>query len=389
MRITWVTRSFLDYRIPVFKEIDRLCGNQLTVIYFKDVVPVRCQEKLQKIIGERAIGLSGEVRIGGKKIENQAFANAGGFRIPVRPGLVLKVKSTEPDLILSDGFFQWTYAALLNNALWGTPHIMCYERTLHTERNVSKSRVLLRKIAAKYIDAICCNGIQTKEYLARFGYPENRLFLGNMAADSKGLQESVKKVTTHQIAKLRKDYKIKGLVFLVVGQLIPRKGIMQLLAAWKHFSKNRSAMTLMLVGGGELKKQADDYIIENQLSNIRLIGSVDYSETVSFYAMADIFLIATLEDNWSLVVPEAMACGLPIICSKYNGCWPELVKSENGWVFDPLNAENFVQTLQTAWNHKEQWKLMGQESVRIVADYSPEKVAGSIYQACQSVLKEG
>jgi glycosyltransferase involved in cell wall biosynthesis len=65
------------------------------------------------------------------------------------------------------------------------------------------------------------------------------------------------------------------------------------------------------------------------------------------------------------------------------------VKSENGWVFDPLNAENFVQTLQTAWNHKEQWKLMGQESVRIVADYSPEKVAGSIYQACQSVLKEG
>ena len=67
MKITWVTRSFLDYRIPVYAAINKLCNNNLSVIYFKDVVPERCQEKMNAILGERAIGLKGEIRIGGKK----------------------------------------------------------------------------------------------------------------------------------------------------------------------------------------------------------------------------------------------------------------------------------------------------------------------------------
>ena len=36
MKITWVTRSFLDYRIPVYQELNKLCGRNLTVIYYKD-----------------------------------------------------------------------------------------------------------------------------------------------------------------------------------------------------------------------------------------------------------------------------------------------------------------------------------------------------------------
>ena len=67
MRITWVTRSFLDYRIPVFAELNRLCGEQLTVIFFRDVVPERCIRKLEHEIGGRAVGLTGEFRFSGRK----------------------------------------------------------------------------------------------------------------------------------------------------------------------------------------------------------------------------------------------------------------------------------------------------------------------------------
>ena len=52
MRITWVTRSFLDYRIPVYAELNRLCGNQLTVIYCADVVSERTQKKLRAALRE-------------------------------------------------------------------------------------------------------------------------------------------------------------------------------------------------------------------------------------------------------------------------------------------------------------------------------------------------
>ncbi len=387
MRITWVTRSFLDYRIPVYEEIDRLCGNQLTVIYYADVVPQRCQDKLRAVLGERAIGLSGEIRIGGKKTENQTFANTGGFRIPLRPGLVKQVRRTKPDILLSDGFFQWTYAALIVRAFYKTPHMMCYERTLHTERNVSKLRTFLRKIASRFIDGICCNGIETKKYLLKFGFSENKLFMGNMAADSKGLQLEVEAISDSDICEIKEKHNVNGSLFLFTGQIIPRKGIMELLSSWNEFSKKCQPSTLLLIGDGDQRHEAEEYVNKNGFNNVVIAGRVDYDQIAKYYAAADVFIIPTLEDNWSLVVPEAMSCGLPIICSKYNGCWPELVKPENGWVFDPLDKDNFVSTLQAAWENRNRWKEMGQQSLRIVQDFTPEKVAGRIFEACYTVKK--
>lgn len=388
MRITWITRSFLDYRIPVYQEIDRLFGHQLTVIYFADVVPQRCQDKLKAILGDRAVGISGEIRIGGKKRENQTFANKGGIRIPLRPGLINLVNKTKPDVMLSDGFFQWTYAPLWIRKWENIPHVMCYERTLHTERGVSSLRHFARKIASRYIDRICANGSQTKNYLIQFGYPAAKISLGNMAADYSNLQKAIVQKSLNEIIFFKDQNKLEGEIFLYLGQLIERKGILHLLKAWKIFSKNKENINLLLVGEGDQRGKIEEFISENNLKNVVVSGKVDYDEVVNYYAAADIFLIPTLEDNWSLVVPEAMSCGLPIISSKYNGCWPELVKPENGWVFDPLDQSDFIETLENAWGNKEKWKDMGQKSKEIVAMYSPEKVAGNIYNTClQAVTK--
>lgn len=388
MRITWVTRSFLDYRIPVYETINTLCNNKLTVIYFKDVVPERCQIKLTSILGDRAIGLSGEIRIGGKKQENQTFANKGGLRIPLRPGLLTKLKQTKPDIVISDGFFQWTYAALLLNAFYNIPHLMCYERTSHTERNVTFVRNSARKLAAKFISGITCNGIETRNYLEKFGYPKDRLFLGNMAADTQGLKQSLSDIKVSEILKTQEKYGVKGFVFLFVGQLIPRKGIMEMLDNWRIFSANKKEINLLLVGDGEQVQLAKDYVRKFNLQSVKILGKVDYSEVSIIYAISNIFIISTLEDNWSLVVPEAMSCGLPIISSKYNGCWPELVKPENGWVFDPLDTNNFNHTLELAYNNKEKWKEMGKASRQIVEEFSPEKIASQIFKSINILLND-
>ncbi len=386
MEITWVTRSFLDYRIPVYEELNRLCGGKLNVIYYADVVPQRCQEKLWDVLKTQSIALSGEIRIGGKKIENQSYANAAGFRIPIRPGLLNIIRVTEPEVILSDGFFQWTYAALLANLIWQIPHVMCYERTLHTERSVSRIRTLFRKMALKYIDAICCNGTLSKEYLMNLGVPEEQLFIGNMAADYRGLQSSISDIRLPDINRLKKRIEAKGMIFLYVGQLIPRKGILELLRAWEVFSTDlKQEATLILLGGGNQENEVKEHISSHKLINVFAPGLVDYTEVAKYYAVADVFVIATLEDNWSLVVPEAMSVGLPIICSKYNGCWPELVRPENGWVFDPLDHNNFVFTLKEAWEKRNNWEKMGKKSQEIVQDYTPEKVAQNIYSACLKV----
>ncbi len=382
MKITWVVRSFLDYRIPIYSEINRLCGNQLTVIYYADVVPVRCQQKLQTILGERNIGLSGEFRLTGKKTQPISSIKKNGIRIPVQPGLIREIKKSKPDLLLCDGFFQWTYAAIWLRFWNKIPLVMLYEGTEHTERNAGRIRTYYRKLVSGLMDQISCNGILSTKYIASLGYPENKINTGNMAADTEGLTELRAHFSTGEVQNLKAELGLNQYVFLFTGRLVPLKGVDKLLSVWfKTFASEKDA-SLLIVGGGAEKEILQNKCIENNCENVVFTGEVDYDLIYRYFAVSNVFVIPTLQDNWSLVVPEAMACGLPVICSKYNGCWPELVRPENGWVFDPLNSEDFTEKLKSTWNIREKWFSMGKNSLNIVENYTPPKVASKIYQAC-------
>ena len=391
MRITWVTRSFLDYRIPVFRALDELCGHQLTVIYYKDVPPQRCQDKLKAVLGDRAIARKKELRFGNRpKIDNASRANSS-IRIPVSPGLIKQVINSKPDVLVSDGFMQWTYAALAVRALKGIPHVMLYERTDHTERMAGKTRTLYRKFVSRWIDAIGCNGSLTGEYVKHLlGWDDTRLTYGHMVADVTGMNQKVEEVSEASKDVLRLQLGVKGVMFLYVGQLIPRKGGKELLYGWKEFKEKYTeseTCSLVYVGTGPQEAELKQVIRNGNIPDVSLVGAVDYDHIASYYKAADCFIIPTLEDNWSLVVPEAMACGLPVACSKYNGCHPELVHPENGWIFDPLNRVDMVNVLLQIMVGKDSLKAMGEASRRIVAGETAERAACSIMEAIEIAQK--
>ena len=390
MKITWVTRSFLDYRIPVYQELNKLCGRNLTVIYYKDIPPERTQKKIKEVLGDKAIAREKEFRIGNKpKIDNASKSNTT-FRIPISPGLIKQVLDSKPDVLISDGFMQWTYAALAVRALKRIPHVMCYERTAHTERNAGRLRIWYRKIVSRWIDAIDCNGILCGEYVRSLGFDSKRLTFGHMVADISGMSRTIQNIANEDIVKVKKELKIppKGLMILFVGQLIPIKGVDQLLTAWKQFKSHcKENCTLVYVGYGRLEQPLRDRIVNEKIQDVILIGGIDYDSIAQNYKAADCFILPTVEDNWSLVVPEAMACGLPVATTIYNGCHPELITKENGWVFDTYNEQSIIDTLQNIVNNKERLKEMGEVSKRIVSKHTAERAAQSIMAAIDIAQK--
>jgi glycosyltransferase involved in cell wall biosynthesis len=387
MNITWVIRSFLDYHIPVFKALDQKIGHRLHVIFAKDFIPPRVSQKAEGILGPRAIGLSGEWKFGA---EDYNYMANSLLSIRFHPGLMKAIKKSNPDILIGDGFFKWTTAALLYKIIHKIPIVVCYERTAHTERNAQWYRVAYRKFAMRWIDAMCCNGKLTGEYVKSLGFPEKNILYGHMAADTAGLQNDIAKVTKEQVLELKNAYNLTGVVFLYVGRFVQCKGITGFLKVWKKFSEDISncQATLLLVGYGPQRNEVEELIKLYKLSNVRLTGFVNYNNLARYYKAADVFVIPTLEDNWSLVVPEAMACGLPILCSKYNGCWPELIHpDENGWVFDPLDEENTLQSLIICRENESRLTQMGQKSELIVDNYTPEKAADSILSACEIAIR--
>jgi glycosyltransferase involved in cell wall biosynthesis len=240
-------------------------------------------------------------------------------------------------------------------------------------------------MAMRYIDAYCASGSLCGEYLQSLGVKPERITYGHMVADVDGIKKSSDLVSTDDIESLQSEYKCSGFTFLYAGRLVKAKGIGEMLESWRVFSKNRSDCTMIVVGDGPERESAEQFCEKYNLDSVKFAGAVDYDSIAAFYAIADCIVMPTLEDNWSLVVPEAMACGLPVLCSIYNGCYPELIREgKNGWAFDPLDISGFVEVLKNISEQSECRQRMGAVSVDVVENHTALNAAGAIYSACST-----
>src|SRR5437660_3712761 len=78
---------------------------------------------------------------------------------------------------------------------------------------------------------------------------------------------------------------------------------------------------------------------------IHFTGFVHRDELASYYGLAECFVFPTHSDTWGMVVNEAMASGLPVICSQVAGCAADLVEA-NGRVVVPRNAAELSSAME-------------------------------------------
>lgn len=382
MKILWLCRWFGNYRIPVYKELNRLTGGQFYMAYSKDAVTPLVHNQMKETLGDNALALEKEKHfIIGKPDSN--FANSY-VDIPYQTGLLSAISKVNPDVIISDGFFQWTFAAVLKS--FRRKICVFYERTEYVERNAPKWRTLYRKLIGKFIDGFLINGSLTRKYLDNMGFANKPKVEGCMVADCEGLSKAVDSCPEAVKNNLRKKLGItdKGLTFIFVGQLVERKGIKELLSGWSEHIRKFHDDTMIVAGQGVLDAELrTKYQYEE---SIRFVGQISYDHIAEYLAIADVSVMPTLEDNWSLVIPEAMACGKPVATTPYNGCHVELIdEGKNGYVFDPLNQSSTVRMLGDF--HSEDLSAMGKRSKEIVANFTPAKAAKSIFELCQKITK--
>ena len=371
MKVLWVNPSFLDYRIPFYAELNYLCQGQFHLAYSINRIPQRCTDRIRSVLGDNAHGLQTERAL---KLTNHKtdFANKG-ICLPYPKGLGHMLAGIQADIIVGEGFFQWTPWALKKALHDKSVFLLAYERTKHSERYCSPLRKLYRKSIGHFVKGFLLNGSLSEQYVSHLCSRSIPVVTGIMAADSKKLADLTAKITEEEIAALKKQLSLDaGLTYLFVGRYIVRKGIAQLLESWKTHRQLHQQDNLVLVGDGPLWTEYQERF--GTFPGIKMIGAIPYDDIHRYYAMADVFVIPTLEDNWSLVVPEAMACGLPIATSLYNGCYPELVQAgENGCIFDPLTPASLLQALESF--HHVDLISMGRRSIEIEKEYTPEKCA--------------
>ncbi len=385
MRILWISPWFGNYRVPVYACLNQLSNGNFYLICSQENTSDLVRKKLKEALGDHAVVMSGEKRM---TMGNDAsdFANKS-LVLKKQPGLYRAIKELNPDVVITEGFGGWAPAGIRYAVLHGKKLCMFYERTAYVERNSPKWRTMYRKIMGIPVKYFLINGHLTNEYLTNeLGFKKTPKVEGCMCADSYGLAEAVSHFGAKERAELKQRLDLHpGLTFLFVGQMVERKGIKELLQAWGQHIANHPQDNLIVIGKGilldVLKEQYKDE------SSIHILGGINYDLLYQYYALCDVFVMPTLEDNWCLVVPEAMACRKPVACSIYNGGHYELVKDGvNGYNFDPLQQNSIVETLNKF--HHADLNTMGEMSVEIESNYTPDKAAQRIFDACKKKFEE-
>lgn len=384
MKVLYCNPSFWEYRLPFYVELNRLFKGDFHILYSTKRYAHGHQKLLERIkdeLGENAHPYDNELMFDVKTRSFHGFSE-GGKQIPLPFGLWKRISRVKPDVLITEGFFQWTPLVQLYGWIHHIPVFMGYERTMYTERNNSKLKTWMRKIQDKFIKGYLVNGSETKKYLESIGVASEKIHIGGMSADSEGLRKAIAAFPNEEREAFKNKYqKGNGILYLFTGKMIERKGILPLLSAWmKHFETYTND-NLVVVGDGELFDECKRKY--GVVTSIHLEGSVPYEEVYKYYAIADVYFLPTIEDNWSLVVPEAMACGLPVATSIYNGCHVELIhEGENGVTFDTFNQNSMINALE--YFHHHDLTFMGMKSIEIEKDFNTENCARREYE---SILK--
>jgi glycosyltransferase involved in cell wall biosynthesis len=95
-----------------------------------------------------------------------------------------------------------------------------------------------------------------------------------------------------------------GPVAVFVGRFVAKKG----LAALQALATARPELTLVMAGSGPIDPRAW------QLPNVDVVGPLDPEGVASLFHSSDLLLLPSVGEGYPLVIQEAMACGLPVVC---------------------------------------------------------------------------
>lgn len=190
-----------------------------------------------------------------------------------------------------------------------------------------------------------------------------------------GIGVDVDKFKHLQIDKLSKRKEIgvpeDAIMLFSVGELNKNKNheiIIKSLAELNNFN-----IHYCIAGRGEL----DKYLIQlskdlNVSDNIHLLGF--RSDVAELYKCSDIFCFPSYREGLSVSLMEAIASGLPVICSEIRGN-TDLIQHENGgYLCNPSKVSDFSKFINILVKNKELRKSFGNYNMEYIDKFDVEIV---------------
>ncbi|MEZ5974930.1 MAG: glycosyltransferase [Planctomycetota bacterium] len=240
-------------------------------------------------------------------------------------------------------------------------------------------------------------GARSKGMQATLDAADVILSLGNEFSDR--IPEAYRYKALHMLAAGVDDFDFNQLDFkrnktfeiLFVGRLTDLKGVHLALEAFGKLRYRQPRTRLTFIGDGERRLSLKKRTRELGLGDaVRFLGHVPHSRVFELMRKADLFFFPSFEGG-GMVVLEAMACGLPVLCLDRGGPG-EMVAHNNGMAIPYRGFDDTVTALAMGLEHlvtnEELRSHMARNGARWVAKTGTWTVKGDQLEAIYRQAEE-
>jgi len=306
------------------------------------------------------------------------------------PSLTKQVLAFKPDAIFLT--VSYNYASIYK-FLWelqninipiifrGDSHRILLSNNLKSNlKRLFIARVFQNFAACLYV------GKANYEYFRYHSVKDSKLFFAPHAIDSYRFSAMTNEMS-EQAKKCKQELGIpsEDAVILFAGKFEKKKRPLDLIKAF--INAQLTSVSLLFVGAGNLESEMRDLAKKND--HIYFAPFQNQSLMPRTYAVCNIFVLPSYgaSETWGLAINEAMSMGCPVIVSSHVGCAADLVKPlQNGLIFEAGNIAALTASLREAMSDRDRLKRWGEESKKIVADYSYDRIIDGLKLSLTAII---
>ena len=166
---------------------------------------------------------------------------------------------------------------------------------------------------------------------------------------------------------------------LFVGRHEPRKGLTELLKAYRILRKTGCDCRLLVVGSGPQEREARRYVMTRRLGGVEFLGRVSDDEKAQLFKTADVYVSpATGRESFGIVLLEAMAAGTAIVCSDIHGYKGVVRRGTDGLLVPPRKPKALAEAIRTLLADDELRERMGRSGTVRAEEFSWERVTAKV-----------
>ena len=272
--------------------------------------------------------------------------------------------SINPELLLVSSWHIFKYVSIARRSR--SLRVLCMDNQWH---GTIKQRlgVLGRYfLIQRNYDVAFVPGDRQRKFANLLGFSDSKIWVGLYSADTQRFLDQTSE---------------RELEFIFVGRLVAQKGITNLIDAYKLYrANNREPLSLRVCGTGPYEESFEG------IPGVIMSGFIQPENLPSIFGKSSIMIIPSEFEPWGVVIHEACASGLFIICTFECGAAFSLV--EDGWngrIIPSGDSFKLMNAMQEAHQiMREDSDLISARSRSIAARYTPELWAQNILRRFQS-----